>query len=184
MGFSTKTVALSRPPGWEPESWGYHGDDGNCYSSHNSGKQYGPPFTTGDTVGCGVNFRLGTVFFTKNGVLLGEPVCLTSHRRDRRRRYTDHVLCSAKLLPPHLSSAPGLWARADLYHIKGVAFREVKGKLFPSVGLKKTGEHIRANFGQTPFIFDIDGMMKACFNLSSHSMSTHCCNDISGSIRL
>ncbi len=41
----------------------------------------------------------------------------------------------------------------------GTAFREIKGKLFPSVGMKKPGEHIRINLGQSPFIFDIDGMM-------------------------
>jgi hypothetical protein len=41
----------------------------------------------------------------------------------------------------------------------GVAFREIKGKLFPSVGMKKSGEHVRVNFGQSPFVFDIDGMM-------------------------
>lgn len=41
----------------------------------------------------------------------------------------------------------------------GTAFREIKGKLFPSVGMKKPGEHIRVNLGQSPFIFDIDGMM-------------------------
>jgi hypothetical protein len=27
--------------------------------------------------------------------------------------------------------------------------------------MKKTGEHIRVNFGQSPFVFDIDGMMAA-----------------------
>ena len=25
--------------------------------------------------------------------------------------------------------------------------------------MKKSGEHIRVNFGQSPFVFDIDGMM-------------------------
>lgn len=44
----------------------------------------------------------------------------------------------------------------------GNAFDKVKGKLLPSVGLKKIGEHVRANFGQTPFMFDIDTLMKAC----------------------
>jgi hypothetical protein len=43
--------------------------------------------------------------------------------------------------------------------VLGTAFREIKGKLFPSVGMKKPGEHIRINLGQSPFIFDIDGMM-------------------------
>jgi hypothetical protein len=45
--------------------------------------------------------------------------------------------------------------------MQGTAFREIKGKLFPSVGMKKSGEHIRVNFGQSPFVFDIDGMMAA-----------------------
>jgi hypothetical protein len=56
-----------------------------------------------------------------------------------------------------------------LFHA-GIAFRDVKGsnlKLFPTVGLKKSGEHIRVNFGQTPFVYDIDGMMKA--RNTSHS---------------
>jgi hypothetical protein len=52
----------------------------------------------------------------------------------------------------------------------GTAFREIKGKLFPSVGMKKSGEHIRVNFGQSPFVYDIDGMMSVSSN--SHSMSS------------
>ena len=44
------------------------------------------------------------------------------------------------------------------------AFREIKGyKLFPSVGMKKyPGTWVKANFGQAPFVFDIDGMMMVC----------------------
>ncbi|KAK1476961.1 SPRY domain-containing protein [Colletotrichum cuscutae] len=115
IGFSAKTVALSRPPGWEPDSWGYHSDDGHCYAGQNGGKNYGPPFTAPDVIGCGVNFRTGCAFFTKNG------------------------------------------------HMLGTAFREIgKGSsLYPTVGLKKSGEHIRVNFGQTPFVFNIEGMMTA-----------------------
>ncbi|KAF6816199.1 ran-binding protein [Colletotrichum sojae] len=113
IGFSAKTVALSRPPGWEPDSWGYHSDDGHCYAGQNGGKAYGPPFTASDVIGCGINFRTGCAFFTKNG------------------------------------------------HLLGTAFREIgKGSnLYPTVGLKKSGEHVRVNFGQTPFVFDIEGMM-------------------------
>lgn len=83
IGFSSKNVALSRTPGWEVESWGYHGDDGNCFASQNTGKNYGPPFTTGDVIGCGVNFRTGCAFFTKNGTFLGKssgPFLEFSHR--------------------------------------------------------------------------------------------------------
>jgi SPRY domain len=71
IGFSSKTVPLSRLPGWEPESWAYHGDDGHSFCCQNSGKHYGPPFTAGDVIGCGVNFRTGSAFFTKNGDHLG-----------------------------------------------------------------------------------------------------------------
>ncbi|RYP87441.1 hypothetical protein DL770_004779 [Monosporascus sp. CRB-9-2] len=95
VGLSSKNVALSRPPGWEAESYGYHGDDGEAYNQQNVGKRYGPRFGMGDTIGCGVNFRTKTVFFTKGGQNLK------------------------------------------------TAFRDVKGKLYPTVGVKKAGEHIR-----------------------------------------
>ncbi|KAL3422462.1 SPRY domain-containing protein [Phlyctema vagabunda] len=120
IGFSGKNVPLSRLPGWEPDSWAYHGDDGCSFCCQSSGKSYGPPFTAGDIIGCGVNFRTGSAFFTKNG---------------------DHL---------------------------GTAFRDIKGKLFPSVGMKKSGEHIRVNFGQSPFVFDIDGMMSVFFSMADN----------------
>ena len=41
----------------------------------------------------------------------------------------------------------------------GGAFQDVKGKLYPSIGMKRPGEHVRANFGQTSFVFDIDRMV-------------------------
>ncbi|KAH7325955.1 concanavalin A-like lectin/glucanase domain-containing protein [Stachybotrys elegans] len=113
VGFSTVGASLSRPVGWEPESWGYHGDDGRCFAGHNSGRQYGPTFTAGDVVGCGVNFRDGTAFFTRNGVRI-----------------------------------------ATAFHDVG------KMDVYPSISLKKPGEHIRANFGQAPFVYNIDDLMK------------------------
>ncbi|TVY37986.1 Uncharacterized protein LSUB1_G003411 [Lachnellula subtilissima] len=70
VGFSSKSAPLSRVPGWEPESWAYHGDDGHSYGGQSSGKHYGPPFAATDVIGCGVNFRTGCAFFTKNGDFL------------------------------------------------------------------------------------------------------------------
>ncbi|KAK8211425.1 hypothetical protein M8818_003392 [Zalaria obscura] len=113
IGFSGPKVNLNRLPGWESESWAYHGDDGFSFACTASGKHYGPKFSTMDVIGCGVNFRTNTAFFTKNGNYLGE------------------------------------------------AFHSIKTeKLFPSVGMKKPGEHLRVNFGQTPFVYDIDSMME------------------------
>ena len=71
IGFSGPKASLNRLPGWEPESWAYHGDDGFSFSCTASGKPYGPKFAAWDVVGCGVNFETGSAFFTKNGVFLG-----------------------------------------------------------------------------------------------------------------
>ncbi|RIB14033.1 concanavalin A-like lectin/glucanase domain-containing protein [Gigaspora rosea] len=63
-------------PGQENETWGcgYHGDDGYSFYS-GSGEPYDlsspPGYTTGDIVGCYLNFRENIVFYTKNGINLG-----------------------------------------------------------------------------------------------------------------
>lgn len=46
----------------------------------------------------------------------------------------------------------------------GNAFHELRDvKIFPSVGMKKLPPvHLKTNFGQEPFVFDIDGMVKVC----------------------
>jgi len=80
------------------------------------GNNYGPPFTTGDTVGCGINFFNGTAFYTKNGICLGE------------------------------------------------AFKEITlGDYYPMIGLRTKNECIEANFGETPFLFEIEEYAKAIF---------------------
>ncbi|KAJ3050020.1 hypothetical protein HK097_009001, partial [Rhizophlyctis rosea] len=71
IGFCTRSVALGRLPGWEDSSWGYHGDDGHSFSCSGTGKMYGPTYTTGDVIGCIINFLNMTASFTRNGVHLG-----------------------------------------------------------------------------------------------------------------
>eukprot|EP01104_Vermistella_antarctica_P001748 TRINITY_DN1186_c2_g1_i2.p1 TRINITY_DN1186_c2_g1~~TRINITY_DN1186_c2_g1_i2.p1 ORF type:complete len:423 (-),score=49.81 TRINITY_DN1186_c2_g1_i2:137-1405(-) len=70
IGFCNRTASLSRLPGWEGNSYGYHGDDGQAFQGKSDGRTYGPTFTTGDTIGCCMNFIENTVFYTKNGVRL------------------------------------------------------------------------------------------------------------------
>lgn len=67
VGFSGANASLEKLPGWEPDSWAYHGDDGRSFCCQLQGKPYGPTFSSGDVVGCGVNFMTGCAFFTKNG---------------------------------------------------------------------------------------------------------------------
>ncbi|KAF1971686.1 Ran-binding protein-like protein [Bimuria novae-zelandiae CBS 107.79] len=114
VGFSGSKVPLNRIPGWEPDSFAYHGDDGLCFTSTTSGKPYGEKFGTLDVIGCGINFHTNTAFFTKNGRYLG------------------------------------------------TAFKDLKPNMqyYPSIGMKKNNEALRANFGQEPFAFDIDTMIQ------------------------
>ena len=67
IGFTDVSAKLSRQPGWEANSYGYHGDDGNKFHSCGKGEPYGPTFTAGDIVGAGVHLTKGEIFFTKNG---------------------------------------------------------------------------------------------------------------------
>ncbi|KAF2753113.1 SPRY-domain-containing protein [Pseudovirgaria hyperparasitica] len=114
IGFTDKKTPMNRLPGWEPNSWAWHGDDGNSFCCQQSGKPYGPKFVNGDTIGCGVNFRDGTAFFTRNGTFLKQ------------------------------------------------AFKDIRSDIiYPAIGLKKPGELLKANFGQTPFLYDIDSMMRS-----------------------
>ncbi|KAI6045199.1 hypothetical protein EDC04DRAFT_2865641 [Pisolithus marmoratus] len=69
--FIGRDVKLSRLPGWEKNSWGYHGDSGTIYSGDRNGTTFGTTFGVGDIVGCGIDFCQNKVFYTKNGSLLG-----------------------------------------------------------------------------------------------------------------
>ncbi|KAL0351330.1 UNVERIFIED_CONTAM: Ran-binding protein M [Sesamum calycinum] len=71
IGFTTSAFRLRRQPGWEANSYGYHGDDGMLYRGHGKGDTFGPTYTTGDTVGGGINYATQEFFFTKNGVVVG-----------------------------------------------------------------------------------------------------------------
>lgn len=71
IGFSSPEVRLSRLPGWEKQSWGYHADDGWSFPGAKDGNPYGPTFDTGDIIGCGIDFTQHRAFYTKNGAFLG-----------------------------------------------------------------------------------------------------------------
>jgi len=111
VGLCAQSVNMNRLPGWDKHSYGYHGDDGHSFCSSGQGQAYGPTFTTGDIIGCGINLIDGSCFYTKNG------------------------------------------------HHLGVAFKDLPPNLYPTVGLQTPGEMIDANFGQEPFLFDIEGEM-------------------------
>lgn len=71
IGFTTDGFKMRRQPGWESNSCGYHGDDGQLYRGQGKGESFGPKFTSGDTIGAGINYLTQEFFFTKNGDLVG-----------------------------------------------------------------------------------------------------------------
>lgn len=86
IGFSSGKASLHRLPGWEPDSWAYHGDDGFSFACTASGKTYGPKFASQDVIGCGVDFNRANAFFTKNGVHLGLSIHPTRPSDDADRQ--------------------------------------------------------------------------------------------------
>lgn len=71
IGLADKHFQLNRQPGWELNSYAYHGYDGRRYVDSERGEQYGPRFGTGDIIGCGLLCERREIFFTKNGAHLG-----------------------------------------------------------------------------------------------------------------
>ncbi|PPQ98885.1 hypothetical protein CVT24_003516 [Panaeolus cyanescens] len=112
--FASRSVKFTRLPGWELNSWGYYGENGRVLSGDKEGNAFGQPFGVGDIIGCGIDFTTQKVFYTKNGIFIG-----------------------------------------DVFHGIGKGF-----DLYPSIGLLRHGEVIRANFGQDPFKFDIDHIVQ------------------------
>ncbi|XP_043713811.1 ran-binding protein M homolog isoform X2 [Telopea speciosissima] len=108
IGFTNEHFKMRRQPGWEANSYGYHGDDGLLYRGQGKGETFGPTFTSGDTVGGGINYASQEFFFTKNGKLVG------------------------------------------------TVYKDVKGPLFPTIAVHSQNEEVNVNFGQQPFVFDIE----------------------------
>ncbi|KAI0983759.1 hypothetical protein GJ496_004001, partial [Pomphorhynchus laevis] len=108
VGLMERQSNLQRLPGWDKNSYGYHADDGKAFNASVNGEDYGPPYSRGDVIGCGLNRLRSTLFYTKNGLNLG-------------------AACNKSV-----------------------------GNIHPAVGMQSTDCQVKANFGQEPFMFDID----------------------------
>ncbi|KAG2422582.1 hypothetical protein HXX76_015910 [Chlamydomonas incerta] len=71
VGLCTDTVLLTRLPGWDPHSYGYHGDDGNAFAGSGTGRPYGPGYGAGDVIGVLYDRSNRSISYFKNGLPLG-----------------------------------------------------------------------------------------------------------------
>jgi len=86
MGFTNETFENSGPIGWDCNTYGYHDYGGFGYDGHfkrknkygvieDLGVDFDLSYTKGETVGAGVNYVTGEIFFTKNQTLVGLMPC-------------------------------------------------------------------------------------------------------------
>ncbi|KAL7057712.1 hypothetical protein AAHC03_016889 [Spirometra sp. Aus1] len=72
IGISTKRFGLSKLPGLDSNSFGYHSDGSIYNGSQSNSIKFGPTFSESDTIGCGVDLIKKSLFFTRNGIFLGK----------------------------------------------------------------------------------------------------------------
>mmetsp|Transcript_37530 Transcript_37530/g.54901 ORF Transcript_37530/g.54901 Transcript_37530/m.54901 type:complete len:883 (+) Transcript_37530:543-3191(+) len=59
-------------PGWDDQSYGYHGDDGAFFHARKKmTHKHGPTFGVNDTVGCGIDYISKRIFYSWNGKFVG-----------------------------------------------------------------------------------------------------------------
>ncbi|KAI3509872.1 hypothetical protein L1887_25396 [Cichorium endivia] len=70
-GFANSRFSTSAILGRQVGSIGYHGHNGKIYVGPGHSTHNAETYTTGDTIGVGINYRLNKIFFTKNTKVVG-----------------------------------------------------------------------------------------------------------------
>lgn len=89
VGLVPYNYSLEAQPGWNPESVGYHADNGRLFRSSAAGRLFGPKCCVGDKIGCGIKFEqakndsIVPVFFTRNGREIGTVLTHLPHGIDK-----------------------------------------------------------------------------------------------------
>lgn len=80
IGLANNGFKMNRHPGWEPCSYGYHGEDGRKFNNSSRGEPYAVKYgAIDDVIGCGLNFSSREIFYTKNGKHLGPAFSEPAH---------------------------------------------------------------------------------------------------------
>ena len=133
IGVGRRGYPMTRMPGWNRNSVGYHADDGKLYQENGMGVAFGPTCTKGDRMGCGVDFASEdgsgylSIFFTKNDQSVGHLVRMKRptdglypliglHSRGEKIRYLGHWCRMPDSLqePMELEQSPSeVWLRSN-----------------------------------------------------------------------
>ncbi|KAI1115417.1 ankyrin repeat-containing domain protein [Nemania sp. NC0429] len=71
VGFSDEKAPLDGVLGCENGTWGYYSKNGNLLRGGLDDVPYGPKYNEGSVIGCGVNFKERTAFYTYDGEIIG-----------------------------------------------------------------------------------------------------------------
>ena len=84
VGICTRTTPLHSFPGWDPCSFGYHGDDGNIFCETDADPKYTPekPFKSGDPIGVALDFNSATLTFYRKQKEI-QRIQLPRHQMDQ-----------------------------------------------------------------------------------------------------
>ncbi|XP_028800220.1 ran-binding protein M homolog isoform X2 [Neltuma alba] len=103
IGFTSKGFKMRRQPGWEPNSYGYHGDDGLLYRGPGKGETFGPTFTSGDIVGGGINYSTQEFFFTVHVNFGQKPFAFDLKEFEAQERMKQQLKIEEIALLPNVS---------------------------------------------------------------------------------
>ena len=130
IGVGELNYPLDRMPGWNANGIGYHADDGCLFNQSGSGIRLGPTSTTGDRMGCGVDFDTDvgygyvSIFFTKNGQQVSKPIKMKRpihglyplvgmHSRGEKVRYLGHCRRLPDSVRPLVGVDISPWQRSN-----------------------------------------------------------------------
>ncbi|KAJ2821349.1 hypothetical protein IWW50_004673 [Coemansia erecta] len=165
IGLSRAGLLSTRLPGWDPGSWGYHGDDGHGFAGAGSGSRYGPRYSTGDTVGCGVDFMKRRIFFTRNGVFLGYAFQAIETDKDLypcvgMRTPGEHVMANFGR-KPFTFDISGYVAAAREDALKMVKNTELRALLPSHKAMEASAADDKSDMGQMAGILSLRGGLAA-----------------------
>ena len=164
IGVGDCNYPLTRQPGWNANSIGFHADDGRLYYHAGSGARLGPVSYKGDRMGVGVDFETECgegyvkVWFTRNGEMLDNAIrvkrpmkglypLIGMHSDKEQVRYLGHRYCSPNcgdddVLVMHVDSVHPLtyWLRCN-----GISFGKDPRKLFFRAGARDVSSAVASS---------------------------------------